>query len=56
VTMERVGLEGCSLTARLHAGLTEAGIPAICIETRQAKAAMGAMLNKTDQTTHAGWR
>jgi transposase len=32
--MERVGLEACSLTAWLHAGLTEAGIPAICIEAR----------------------
>ncbi len=47
--MERVGLEACSLTAWLHAGLTEAGIPATCIETRQAKAAMGAMPNKTDR-------
>ena len=43
--MERVGLEACSLTAWLHGALTEAGIPAICIETRQAKAAMGAMPN-----------
>ena len=37
-TMERVGLEACSLTAWLHQGLTAAGIPAICIEARQAKA------------------
>ena len=36
MTMERVGLEACSLTAWLHAGLTEAGLPAICIEARQA--------------------
>jgi transposase len=47
--MERVGLEACSLTAWLHAGLTQAGIPVICIEARQAKAAMGAMPNKTDR-------
>lgn len=47
--MERVGLDACSLTAWLHAGLTEAGIPAIWIEARQAKAAMGAMPNKTDR-------
>ena len=52
--MERVGLEACSLTAWLHAGLTEAGIPAICIETRQAKAAMGAMPNKTDRNDARG--
>jgi transposase len=47
--MERVGLEACSLTAWLHGGLTEVGIPAICIEARQAKPAMGAMPNKTDR-------
>ena len=54
MTMERVGLEACSLTAWLHAGLTEAGLPAICIETRQAKAAMGAMPNKTDRNDARG--
>jgi transposase len=52
--MDRVGLEACSLTAWLHAGLTEAGIPAICIETRQAKAAMGAMPNRTDRNDASG--
>ncbi len=54
MTMERVGLEACSLTAWLHAGLSEAGLPAICIETRQAKAAMGAMPNKTDRNDARG--
>jgi transposase len=52
--MERVGLEACSLTAWLHGGLTAAGIPAICVETRQAKAAMGAMPNKTDRNDARG--
>ncbi len=52
--MERVGLEACSLTAWLHQGLTEAGIAAICIEARQAKAAMGAMPNKTDRNDARG--
>jgi transposase len=52
--MERVGLEACSLSAWLHAGLTEAGLPAICIEARQAKAAMGAMPNKTDRNDARG--
>jgi transposase len=52
--MERVGLEACSLTAWLHAGLSEAGLPAICIEARQAKAAMGAMPNKTDRNDARG--
>ena len=54
MTMERVGLEACSLSAWLHAGLSEAGLPAICIETRQAKAAMGAMPNKTDRNDACG--
>jgi len=52
--MERVGLEACSLSAWLHAGITEAGVPAICIEARQAKAAMGAMPNKTDRNDARG--
>ena len=52
--MQRVGLEACSSTAWLHAGLTAAGIPAICIEARQAKAAMGAMPNKTDRNDARG--
>jgi len=51
MTMERVGLEACSLAAWLHGGLTEAGVPAICIEARQAKAAMGGMPNKTDRNS-----
>jgi transposase len=52
--LERVGLEACSLTAWLHAGLSEAGIAAICIEARQAKAALGAMPNKTDRNDARG--
>jgi transposase len=54
MTLERVGLEACSLTAWLHQGLSEAGIPAVCIEARQAKAAMGAMPNKTDRNDARG--
>ena len=44
----RLALEACSLSAWPHEGLTAAGLPAVCIETRHAKAAMGAMPNKTD--------
>ncbi len=33
----------------LHDELTQAGLPAICIETRQANAAMKTMPNKTDR-------
>src|SRR5215218_3736921 len=47
--MERIGLEACSLTAWLHDGLRGAGLAAICIETRQANAAMKTMPNKTDR-------
>jgi len=47
--IERVGLEACSLTAWLHGELAAAGWPTICIESRHAKAAMGAMPNKTDR-------
>jgi transposase len=54
MTMERVGLEACSSAAWLSTALTEAGIPAICIEARQAKAAMGAMPNKTDRNDARG--
>ena len=47
--LARIGLEACSLTAWLHDGLRDAGLPAICIETRQANAAMKTMPNKTDR-------
>ncbi|RWO57908.1 MAG: transposase, partial [Mesorhizobium sp.] len=47
--LERLGLEACSLTAWLHDGLRAEGLPAICIETCQANAAMKTMPNKTDR-------
>jgi transposase len=43
-------LKLCELTAWLHDGLRAAGLPAICIETQQANAAMKTMPNKTDRT------
>ena len=49
LSLERIGLEACSLTAWLHDALRHAGLPAICIETRQANAAMKTMPNKTDR-------
>src|SRR4051812_48510541 len=48
LVLERIGLEACSLSAWLHESLVAAGLPTVCIETRRAKAAMGAMPNKTD--------
>ena len=47
--LERIGLEACSLTAWLHEELRRAGLPSICIETRQANAAMKTMPNKADR-------
>ena len=47
--LTRIGLEACSLAAWLHDGLSGAGLPAVCIETRQANAAMKTMPNKTDR-------
>ncbi len=49
LVFERLGLEACSLTAWLHDELRSAGLPAVCIETRQANAAMKTMPNKTDR-------
>lgn len=43
--LERIGLEACSLTAWLHDGRRVEGLPALCIETRQANAAMKTMPN-----------
>jgi transposase len=45
----RIGLEARPLSQWLHAGLVEAGLPAICIETRHVKAALKAMRVKTDK-------
>jgi transposase len=47
--LARIGLEACSQTAWLHDELRAAGLTAICIETRQANAAMKTMPNKTDR-------
>jgi transposase len=52
--LERIGLEACSLTAWLCEALRDAGLPAICIETRQANATMKAMPNKTDRNDARG--
>lgn len=61
--MTRIGLEACALTAWLHEGMSTASLPMVCLETRQAKAAMGAMPVKTDrndaralaQIVRTGW-
>ncbi len=49
LAITRVGLEAGPLSPWLHAGLREAGLPAICIETRRMKGATAAMAVKTDR-------
>jgi len=50
----RVGLEAGPLSQWLFNGLAEAGIPALCIETRHAKAYLKAQINKTDRNDARG--
>lgn len=54
VNLKRVGLEAFSFSAWLHAALDEKGLPVTCIETRHTKAALNAMLNKTDRNDARG--
>src|SRR6476659_5126982 len=46
--LTRVGLEAGPLSQWLHAGLSEAGYEAVLLETRHVKAALSAMVVKTD--------
>ena len=50
----RIGLEAGPLSQWLHEGLTAAGLPAICIETRHAKAYLKAQVNKSDRNDARG--
>ena len=50
----RVGLEAGPLCQWLYAGLTKAGFPVICIETRHAQAVLSARPNKTDRNDARG--
>ena len=54
--LERVGLEAGPLSQWLFSGLAEAGVPAICIETRHAKAFLKAQVNKSDRNDARGDR
>jgi transposase len=49
-----VGLEAGPLSNWLHARLTDQGFPAVLIETRNARAALKAMRNKTDRKDGRG--
>ena len=48
LAVTRIGLEAGPLSQWLHAGLTRAGFEAVLLETRHVKAALSAMVVKTD--------
>src|SRR5918997_1322178 len=52
--LTRVGLEAGPLAQWLHAGLTAAGFEAVLLETRHVKAALSAMVVKTDRKDARG--
>jgi transposase len=54
VPVARIGLEAGPLSQWLHAGLSEAGFGAVLLETRQVKAALSAMVVKTDRKDARG--
>ena len=54
VPLTRVGLEAGPLSQWLHAGLTGAGFEAVLLETRHVKAALSAMIVKTDRKDARG--
>jgi transposase len=54
IEVARVGLEAGPLSQWLHAGLGEAGFEAVLLETRHVKAALSAMVVKTDRKDARG--
>lgn len=52
--LARVGLEAGPLSQWLYEGMAQAGLPAICIETRHTKAFLKAQPNKTDRNDARG--
>ena len=55
VAVTRIGLEAGPLSQWLHAGLTAAGFEAVLLETRHVKAALSAMIVKTDYVDGPRW-
>lgn len=54
IAVSRIGLEAGPLSQWLHAGLAEAGFDAVLLETRHVKAALSAMVVKTDRKDARG--
>src|SRR5689334_14091062 len=54
LTMSRLGLEAGPLSQWLHAGLIAAGFSVVLLETRHVKAALSAMVVKTDRKDARG--
>src|ERR1700712_3611779 len=52
--LTRIGLEAGPLSQWLHAALVEAGFAAVLLETRHVKAALSAMIVKTDRRDARG--
>ena len=52
--LERIGLEAGPMSQWLCAGLRAAGLPVVCLEARQVKAALSAQKNKTDRNDARG--
>jgi transposase len=50
----RIGLEAGPLSQWLYSALAEAGLPVICVETRQMRAVLQAQINKTDRNDARG--
>src|SRR4029078_3321235 len=51
---KRIGLEARPPPQWLFSALAEAGLPAICVETRHMRAALKAQINKTDRNDARG--
>lgn len=54
VDMTRIGLEAGPLSQWLYDGLAEAGLPAVCAETRRLQAVLSATVNKSDRNDARG--
>jgi transposase len=54
LAIARVGLEACPLSQWIYSGLAATGLPVVCVEVRRMKAALAAMINKTDRNDARG--